>query len=298
MGLKLCCLLREPENEKEDDMMKQVITVLTVAFILLAGCRTAPWSEPVMTKIHTVSIHVKDHQIHDGVHRFLQEDLGLPLVYEPITHGERRYVGLWAGNLVLEPCGPYSNITYATPDFSAIFCSITFEAYTSSKQSTKQLEHRRIKHKPLGAFVIINDANLCEGNLVVSIMDNPGRVQEHQTHETLTLQLKEIQGGPLGLQYVSEIEVGYTDRRDLDAWKALLAPHKQIGQDLWQLSDGPAIRLAKSQRKEIRHVVFRVNSLETAVRYLKRNNLLRQISQKRVLVKTPDPWEFNLALEE
>jgi hypothetical protein len=278
--------------------MKPAMVLITAAITLTAGCHVASHTTPVVTKIHTVSIHVKDHQIHDGVYRFLREDLQLPLVYEPVTLGGRRYVGLWAGNLVLEPCGPYANIAYATPDFRAIFCGLTFEAYQSSQQSSGQLERRQIKYKPLGAFVIINDPNLCQGNLVASIMDNPDRVREHQKHEALTSKFKENQGGPLGLQYVSEIQVGYTDLQDIDAWETLLAPARQVDPCQWQLSDGPALHLLKSQRKEIKGVVFKVNSLEAATRYLRANNLLGQVSQNRVQVKAPDHWEFNIVLQE
>jgi hypothetical protein len=43
---------------------------------------------------------------------------------------------------------------------------------------------------------------------------------------------------------------------------------------------------------------LRLSSREAAVRYLKLNHLLGQISQNRVQVKAPDSWEFNIALEE
>jgi hypothetical protein len=279
--------------------MKPEMILLTAAMILTAGCQVAPQPTPVITKLHTVSIHVKDHQVHEGVYRFLREDLQLPQVYELVTQGGRRYVGLWAGNLVLEPCGPYANITYATPEFGAIFCGLTFEAYQSAQQSAEQLGHRQIKYKSLGtSFVIINDPNLCEGNLVASIMDNPGRVQERQKHEALTSQLKENQGGPLGLQYVSKIEVGYTHRKDIDAWETLLTPARQVDPYQWQLSDGPALRLVKSPRKEIKAVVFKVNSLEAATHYLRTNDLLGRVNEDRVQVKAPDHWEFNIVLQE
>lgn len=278
--------------------MKSGIFLFGVAFTFMAGCQGAHNSTPVVTKIHTVSIHVKDHNVHDAVARFLREDLQLPLVYEPVTQGERKYVGFWAGNLVLEPCGPYSNIPYATPDFTAIFCGLTFEAHTSSQESTEQLENRGISTKPLGAFVIINDPNLVQGNLVASIMDNPGRRQEAQKHEALSLLLKENQGGPLGIQYVSEIQVGYTDRQDADAWTVFLAPYRQANRHQWPLGNGPAIHLMKGDRKEIKAVVFKVRSLATAVRYLKTKNLLGPVSKKQVQVKAPDHWEFAFILQE
>ncbi|NQV34462.1 MAG: hypothetical protein HQ515_17335 [Phycisphaeraceae bacterium] len=279
--------------------MKRGIILMGAAMTLMAGCPMGHNnSTPVVTRIHTVSIHVRDHVVHDAVARFLREDLQLPLVYEPVTQGERKYVGFWAGNLVLEPCGPYSNISYATPDFAAIFCGLTFEAYTSSEESREQLESRSLSHKPLGAFVIINDPNLVQGNLVASIMDNPGRRQEAQKHEALSSQLKEDQGGPLGIQYVSEIQVGYTRGQDVDAWKVFLAPHRQAHRYQWPLGNGPAIHLMKGDRKEIKAVVFKVRSLAAAVRYLKANNLLGPTSKKQVQVKAPDHWEFTLILQE
>jgi len=278
--------------------MKQDIVLFAMAITLTATYQVTAQPTPLVTKLHTVSIHVKDHQVHEAVTRFLREDLQLPLVYEPVTYGVRRYVGLWAGNLVLEPYGPYSNIAYATPDFKAIFCGLTFEAYESSQQSSVQLERRKIKFKPLGSFVIINDPNLCEGNLVASIMNNPGRVEEQQKHSALTAQLQANAGGPLGVQCVIEILVGYTHQQDIAAWKNLLAPYKKNKASQWQLGTGPAIRLLKSERKEIKGIVLRVNSLPAAIRTLKAQNLLGQMDAGRVQIKAPDHWEFSIFLQE
>jgi len=279
--------------------VKTAVILLNAVAVLSAGGRAASHTTPVFTKVHTVSIHVKDLQVHEAVYRFLREDLQLPLVYDSVTVAQRRYVGLWAGNLVLEPCGPFTNVAYATPDFKAIFCGLTFEAYQSAQQSKVQLERRHIKHKPLGsAFLIINDSNLCQGNLVASIMDNPGRAEERQKHEKLTSKLKEKQGGPLGLEYVSEIHVGYTDPQDVDAWASLLAPTRPVKPNLWQLRDGPALRLVKSQRKEIKALILKVKSLRAATHYLRIHNLLGQVRQGRVQVKAPDDWEISIVLQE
>ncbi|MHC4245058.1 MAG: hypothetical protein ACYSU4_21830, partial [Planctomycetota bacterium] len=199
--------------------MKHQIVMIGISIAFLTGCQMDQKTKPVFTKIHTVSIHVKDYAVHDAVYRFLKDDLQLPVVYTPLTLSERKYAGLWAGNLVLEPCGPYSNTTYATPDFTAMFCGITFESYKSSAQSAAQLEQRGIKHKPPYSFVIISDPNLCGGDLIISIMENPGRDKEQATHDALTLQLGANHGGPLGIQYVEEIQVGYTDKQNIDKWK-------------------------------------------------------------------------------
>jgi len=253
---------------------------------------------PVFTKIHTVSIHVKDHAIHDAVYNFLKDDLQLPVVYTPVTYGERKYAGLWAGNLVLEPCGPFSNMTYATPDFTAMFYGITFESYKSSMESATQLDQRGIEHKPPYAFIVISDPNLCGQNLIVSIMDNPGRFQEQAKHDALTSQLRDNQGGPLGILYVEEIQVGCTDEQNVDKWKTFLAPIRQFDQHRWRLGNGPAIRLVKSELKEIKGVVFRVASLESAIRYLETKKMLASRNQNVVEVNTPNAWDFKIVLRE
>ena len=129
-------------------------------------------------------------------------------------------------------------------------------------------------------------------------MDNPGRVQERQKHKALTSQLKEHQGGPLGVQYVKVVEIGYTDPEDAEAWQTLLAPYRQISPKQWQLSEGPAIRLLKSDIKEIKSVVFIVTSLEAAVQYLKAQDLLGPVDKTRAHLKTPEDWEFKIILQE
>ena len=286
------CLIRQKVT------MKLGTVAIGIAIAFLTGCQMEQNTTPIFTKIHTVSIHVKNHVVHDAVYRFLREDLQLPVVYTPLTLGERKYVGLWAGNLVLEPCGPYSNITYATPDFTAMFYGITFESYKSSMQSATQLDRRGIKHEPPYAFVVISDPNLCGQNLIVSIMDNSDRRQEQAKHDTLTSQLKDNQGGPLGIQYVEEIQVGCTDEQNVDKWKTFLAPIRQLDQRRWRLGNGPSIRLVKSDLKEIKAVVFRVASLESAVRYLETKKMLGYRNQNVVKVKTPNAWDFTIVLQE
>jgi len=278
--------------------MKHRRVVISIAIALLTGCRMEQDAVPVSTKIHTVSIHVKDHAVHDAVYRFLKDDLQLPVVYTPLTLRERKYAGLWAGNLVLEPCGPFANITYATPDFTAMFYGITFEAYQSSAQSADQLEQRRIKHKPPYAFVIISDPNLCGEDLIVSIMDNQDRDKEQAKHDALTSQLRNNQGGPLGIQYVEEIRVGCTDEQNFDKWKTFLAPARQLDEHRWRLGNGPAIHLVKSDLKEINSVVFKVASVKSAVRYLEGKNMLGDRSKNGVKIKTPDAWDFTIVLQE
>ena len=86
-------------------------------------------TNPIFSGIHTLSIHVRDTITHDSVFHFLVDKLKLPVYYNPVRYGKRKYVGLYAGNLVLEPCGPYSNFSYASDVFRAIFFGLTFEPF-------------------------------------------------------------------------------------------------------------------------------------------------------------------------
>lgn len=278
--------------------MKPLIKIAGISFVLLAGCRLEQNATPIFTKIHTVSIHVKDHVVHDAAYRFLKDELQLPVVYPPLTHRERKYAGLWAGNLVLEPCGPFADITYATPDFTAMFYGITLESYKTSELSSAELDQRRIEHEPPYAFVIISDPNLCGENLIVSIMNNQDRDQEQVKHEALTSQLRDNNGGPLGIRYVEEIQVGYTDQQNFEKWKTLLSPFKQVDRHKWQFGNGPGIRLVESELKQIVAVVFKVVSLESAVDYLETNGMLGDRNQNSVKVKLPDSWSFTIVLQE
>jgi hypothetical protein len=42
---------------------------------------------PVVSWLHTLSIHVRSHEIHDSLHSLLAETLQLPRTYEPVQYG-------------------------------------------------------------------------------------------------------------------------------------------------------------------------------------------------------------------
>ena len=131
-----------------------------------------------------------------------------------------------------------------------------------------------------------------------NIMNNPGRAKERQKHEALSSQVAANGGGPLGVEYVSEIQVGYTDPVDVTVRKTFLAPAKQITPLQWQMVEGPTLRLIEGPRKEVKGIVFKVHSLETAADYLEVHNLLGRTSQDQIRIKPPDNWECALILEE
>jgi len=80
------------------------VAPLSVALLMvLAPVRgAADEPTPVVSWLHTLSIHVRSHAIHDSLHALLAETLQLPRTYEPVTYGERKYVatGVIAGTSI------------------------------------------------------------------------------------------------------------------------------------------------------------------------------------------------------
>ena len=75
----------------------------TAALLAASGLLTAAGegaddepTTPVVSWLHTLSIHVRSHAIHDSLHTLLAETLQLPRTYEPVTYGEKKYVAVWA----------------------------------------------------------------------------------------------------------------------------------------------------------------------------------------------------------
>src|SRR5512144_1198541 len=80
---------------------------------------TAAEPQAMVSQLHVLSIHVRDHAAFEGVCRLLGQELDLPLLYrepnQPHNDTERLYAGFSVGNTYLEPCGPYAS----DPPFTA-----------------------------------------------------------------------------------------------------------------------------------------------------------------------------------
>jgi len=75
-------------------------------------------------------------------------------------------------------------------------------------------------------------------------------------------------GGPVGLEYIEEIHIGYRTEEYLEKWKKFLHPMENK-ENLWVLPIKPNIRFFKSERAEIIALVLKVKSLSEAAQYLK-----------------------------
>ena len=123
----------------------------------------------------------------------------------------------------------------------------------------------------------------------VSDADRPGNATMHvflseysstyvnteQRRARLRRQLATSSGGLLGIQAVKEVIIGTTDlQAGRNAWERLLKPWPASEPGLWQVGDGPAIRLVEGKADALQELVVSVTSLQLARAVLQARNMI------------------------
>jgi hypothetical protein len=255
----------------------------------------------VFSGLHTLSIHVRDTITHDSVFHFLADKLKLPVYYYPLRYGNRKYAGVYAGNLVLEPCGPYSGYTYATKDFRAVFFGLTFEPFESISQSATGLANRSINKEVQGTGEIYlqKDSALCGDNITISLIDRlDARINDKRRMDSLKYVINADTNNEPGIEYVKEICIGYKDRSNLQKWKELINPLELIENMIWQESNNLEFHFIKSNIKEVQSITFKVKSLEKAKRYLLKNNLFGSFAGNKIQLQQTQTFGLSIFLSE
>ena len=270
------------------------LSALCGTLILSALCYDARGTTPVVSRLHTLSIHVRSHVLHDAVYTLLRGDLQLPPTYDPVTYRERRYAAVQAGNLVLEPCGPFSDDSYLTTNFEAIFYGLTFEPFKSASASARELDKRGILHGKPTQSLHITDKDLCAPNVYVGI----GEKEKTETRLARVAALAAKDGGPIGLIQVEEIRIGYSDERNLKKWIDFIMPAEHAGKNVYRIGDDLALRFLKSDSKHVLGIIIKVRSLVRASEYLKKQGLLGRVSNDEAELDRGKTHGLRLVLRE
>lgn len=87
--------------------------------------------------------------------------------------------------------------------------------------------------------------------------------------------LRAAGGGALGLESVREITVGVKDYEQANRnWEKFLAPVEPLSHGLWEIADGPAVRLVQAEQDAIEGLVLKVSDLESARTFLREKDML------------------------
>src|SRR5690606_3493598 len=98
-------------------------------------------------------------------------------------------------------------------------------------------------------------------------------------------------GGPLGVEAVKEVVVGVSDLKIARGlWQKLLDPTPLSGPGMWQVGDGPAIRLVEAKENTAQGLVITVQSLPRAKTFLRERGLLGTHSEKDATI---DPFKIH-----
>ena len=219
----------------------------SLAVVLFAAWGAAYAGLPASTallisQLHVISIHVRDHAAFDVACDFLQQDLQLPLIYgersKPADRGRRLYAGFSVGNAMLEPCGPFPKDAPFDQSELMRFHGLTFSPSRSLAASEAELERRHVAHsKIVGGggkmpqFIYVTDPALVGDRLALSLSGNADASDPLNLRFLSSIQssLQQAKGGALGVTGIEEVRIACPDEETLARWGGWLAPIEPAG---------------------------------------------------------------------
>jgi hypothetical protein len=169
--------------------------------------------------------------------------------------------------MVLEPCGPYENRGYTRDDFKAIFYGINFSVNDSLNYFDQVLNERNISHQVNRGSIYIRDSLLSHENIFTALYE----IGDKNKRDSLQNFLVSTMESP-GIQFISEIKIGYGNERNLMEWKKYLSP-LEFEDDVCRVNASLQIRFERDKINEVRSITFKVKSLNKARLYFEDNRI-------------------------
>lgn len=232
--------------------------------------------QPVVSHVFWITLHAREAAIYDSLHQLFVTDLQIPKFFDTETYGTRRYFTVLAGNVILEPCGPFEFHQDFGAEVMTRFNTLAFRPYESAVSSAERLNKLGIEItvKDKDAMLNLTVDELCTDFLPVNISKSIQlQSKDEIIMDSLANELIRSKGGPVGLEYLEEIRLGYSSEDYLQKWAMFLEPLENADK-LWILPRKPNIRFVPAEREEISALVFKVRSLEEAALFLKSKGLL------------------------
>jgi hypothetical protein len=251
--------------------------------------------DPVISRISVLSIHVRDTLVHDSVFHFLTDKLGLSVEYYPVKWIDRMYAGVYAGNMFLEPCGPFRNFSYASDNFKAIFFGLNCESERSLSSLAEDLTERNFKIEQDGTIQVI-DTTIIKQNIYFSIASR--QLQNRVNEDSLRSVMLNSSRNTLGIERIKEVRIGYTDKNCLAKWEKLILPSVLSDTGIWKINAEQSVRFVKSDIREVPGIVFKVKSLEKAKNWLSANKLLGDIFKDEIALDRSRTFGLLILLSE
>lgn len=109
--------------------------------------------------------------------------------------------------------------------------------------------------------------------------------------------LRTRNGGPPGLLEVKEVVIGVTDFAMTSAyWHNLFVPELPLQSGLWQIGDGPAVRLVSYDQNALLRMIWRVSSLEKAKQFLSEQQMLGKVEKQQITIAPGNIFGLDIRL--
>jgi len=240
-----------------------------------------------------------------AVYDFMTKVLQLPIAWPYQDYGGFASGGVSAGNVNLEAL-VFNPTRIATP---SKIIGIAFEPEDSTEQTVKTLNQRHIIHsqpepfemgsgeKKSRLWTTMRLPNMLPGSLIFfceyHFFDPSVR------RANLREKLLKIQGGPLGIVHLSEIVIEVKDMTSaVTQWQNLLRPHQMDENHLFEIGEGPAIRIVKGDRDYIASLRFKVKSLDKAKNFLFQKGLLGEVYGSTIKTNPAEFWDLLFEFSE
>lgn len=270
---------------------------LALAWLWTICALHAESKSPLVSCVEVLTIHVCDTNTHERVYRMLVDDLGLPTDYYPLIYAQRRYAAVFAGNLYIEPCGPYAGNRYPERDFQALFYGLNCDSPVAPEAIAARLKAATLSFEWLGTNAFnLHDSRIAEGSYWS--INFPHTTQREAAKEArLKKELLENGKSRLGFMSVREIWLGGAAPGDLNLWQEVLGPGKSGNAD-WRLNKQQTIRWVDSPVRGVRGIVCQVSSLDQAEKYLKRTGYYGSKNGPRIELNRAKTYGLVISVEE
>jgi hypothetical protein len=230
-----------------------------------------------------------------GLFDFFAQELKLPVAWPFREYGQFASGGVFAGNVNLE-AAVFSGGSVNSP---TKIVGIAFEPSGSTEEVVRELDRRQIAHLEPQSFEMGPEGNKMRmwTNTILEEM-LPGsfificEYQIYKIHKTdpsavrnqLREALKKIDGGPLGIEYVSEVKIKVKERdKGLERWKTFFEPYERFQDGCFDLGKGPKIRFFEADANCIDSLRIKVKSLEKASGFLSSKGMVGKKNEQMVI---------------
>lgn len=245
------------------------LAVLGVFLSVLISCDNS--SDESKSIIQNVDHIMLISENAEEVKNFMDDVLKLPESWPYTYMNGFSTGGVFAGNVRLEAA---DNLTYLGGNTISGFA---FEPDCSGNEVIEEMNKRGIENSILEThenYRTIDVTDILPNSWIFFCEFFTNKEKRQAKWDKDKALFDQQQGGPLGIEYVSEITIFVKDDANINIWEKLLSPVKKEKGNLFKLKKGLSIRLTISEADYISSIRFKVKSIDAARDYLKNENIL------------------------